>query len=201
MANARAGKKRRAGKFSMKIQANNLVRRFKSYIALDDVSLSVEEGELLALLGPSGSGKTTLLRVIAGLDYPDSGGILFDDQDATRLPIRKRRVGFVFQHYALFRHMNVFKNIAFGLEVLPRRFRLKPAEVRARVSELLRLVQLGGFENRLPSELSGGQRQRVALARALAIEPRILLPEPASITYSLKSKFSEICDRCELESS
>ena len=107
----------------------------------------------------------------------------------------------MFQHYALFRHMNVFKNIAFGLEVLPRRFRLKPAEVRARVSELLRLVQLGGFENRLPSELSGGQRQRVALARALAIEPRILLPEPASITYSLKSKFSEICDRCELESS
>jgi sulfate/thiosulfate transport system ATP-binding protein len=159
----------------MKIQANNLVRRFKSYIALDDVSVRVEEGELLALLGPSGSGKTTLLRVIAGLDYPDSGSILFDDQEATRLPIRKRRVGFVFQHYALFRHMNVFKNIAFGLEVLPRRLRPKPAQVRARVSELLRLVQLGGFENRLPSELSGGQRQRVALARALAIEPRILL--------------------------
>ena len=116
----------------MKIQANNLVRRFKSYLALDDVSLRVEEGELLALLGPSGSGKTTLLRVIAGLDYPDSGGILFDDQDATRLPIRKRRVGFVFQHYALFRHMNVFKNIAFGLEVLPRRLRPKPGQVRAR---------------------------------------------------------------------
>jgi sulfate/thiosulfate transport system ATP-binding protein len=159
----------------MKIQANNLVRRFKSYIALDDVSVRVEEGELLALLGPSGSGKTTLLRVIAGLDYPDSGSILFDDQEATRLPIRRRRVGFVFQHYALFWHMNVFKNIAFGLEVLPRRLRPKPAQVRARVSELLRLVQLGGFENRFPSELSGGQRQRVALARALAIEPRILL--------------------------
>ena len=159
----------------MKIQANNLVRTFKSYIALDEVSLGVEEGELLALLGPSGSGKTTLLRVIAGLDYPDSGSILFDDQGATRLPIRKRRVGFVFQHYALFRHMNVFKNIAFGLEVLPRRLRPRPAQVRGRVSELLRLVQLGGFENRLPSELSGGQRQRVALARALAIEPRILL--------------------------
>jgi sulfate/thiosulfate transport system ATP-binding protein len=159
----------------MKIQANNLVRRFKSYIALDDVSLRVEEGELLALLGPSGSGKTTFLRVIAGLDYPDSGSILFDDQEATRLPIRRRRVGFVFQHYALFWHMNVFKNIAFGLEVLPRRLRPKPAQVRARVSELLRLVQLGGFENRFPSELSGGQRQRVALARALAIEPRILL--------------------------
>src|ERR1700751_1714288 len=136
MATAYAGKKRRTGKFSMKIQANNLVRRFKSYIALDDVSVRVEEGELLALLGPSGSGKTTLLRVIAGLDYPDSGSILFDDQEATRLPIRKRRVGFVFQHYALFRHMNVFKNIAFGLEVLPRRLRPKPAQVRGRVSEL-----------------------------------------------------------------
>jgi sulfate transport system ATP-binding protein len=159
----------------MKIQANNLVRRFKSYIALDNVSLHVEEGELLALLGPSGSGKTTLLRVIAGLDYPDSGSILFDDQDATRLQIRKRRVGFVFQHYALFRHMSVLKNIAFGLDVLPRRHRPKPVEIRRRVDELLRLVQLAGLENRLPSELSGGQRQRVALARALAIEPRILL--------------------------
>src|SRR5437868_14103594 len=125
----------------MKIQADNLVRRFKNYIALDDVSLQVEEGELLALLGPSGSGKTTLLRVIAGLDYPDSGSILFDGLDATRIPIRKRKVGFVFQHYALFRHMTVLKNIAFGLDVLPRRLRPKPAEIRERVGELLGLVQ------------------------------------------------------------
>jgi sulfate transport system ATP-binding protein len=159
----------------MKIQADNLVRRFKNYIALDDVSLQVEEGELLALLGPSGSGKTTLLRVIAGLDYPDSGSILFDGLDATRIPIRKRKVGFVFQHYALFRHMTVLKNIAFGLDVLPRRLRPKPAEIRERVGELLGLVQLSGLESRLPAELSGGQRQRVALARALAIKPRILL--------------------------
>jgi sulfate transport system ATP-binding protein len=159
----------------MKIQANNLVRRFKGYLALNEVSLQVEEGELLALLGPSGSGKTTLLRVIAGLDYADSGRILFNDLDATHLPIRRRRVGFVFQNYALFRHMNVWKNVAFGLQVLPRRLRPKPAEIRRRAGELLALVQLGGLEERLPSELSGGQRQRVALARALAIEPRILL--------------------------
>jgi sulfate/thiosulfate transport system ATP-binding protein len=159
----------------MKIQANNLVRRFKGYLALNEVSLQVEEGELLALLGPSGSGKTTLLRVIAGLDYADSGRILFNDLDATHLPIRMRRVGFVFQNYALFRHMNVWKNVAFGLQVLPRRLRPKPAEIRRRAGELLALVQLGGLEERLPSELSGGQRQRVALARALAIEPRILL--------------------------
>src|SRR3984893_7335062 len=175
MANPRPGRKQRTGKLRMKIEANNLVRKFRSYIALDNVSLQVEEGELLALLGPSGSGKTTLLRIVAGLDYPDSGSILFDDQDATLIPIRKRRVGFVFQHYALFRHMTVLKNIAFGLDVLPRRHRPKPVEIRGKVSELLRLVQLAGLENRLPSELSGGQRQRVALARAPAIEPRILL--------------------------
>jgi sulfate/thiosulfate transport system ATP-binding protein len=175
MAHAITRRRSGTGDLSVKIQANNLVRRFKNYIALDNVSLQVEQGELLALLGPSGSGKTTLLRVIAGLDYADSGSILFDEQDATRLPIRRRRVGFVFQHYALFRHMTVLKNIAFGLEVLPRRLRPKPAEIRRRAGELLRLVQLLGLENRLPSELSGGQRQRVALARALAIEPRILL--------------------------
>ena len=129
----------------------------------------------MAFLGPSGSGKTTLLRVIAGLDFPDSGSVLFDDQDATRLKIQKRRVGFVFQNYALFRHMTIYKNIAFGLEVARGKGRLSPAKIRERVFELLGLVQLAGFENRLPAQLSGGQRQRVALARALAIEPRILL--------------------------
>lgn len=159
----------------MKIEAKHLVRTFGDYFALDNVSLKIEEGELVALLGPSGSGKTTLLRVIAGLDFPDSGNVLFDDRDATRLKIQKRRVGFVFQNYALFRHMTIYKNIAFGLEVVRGKDRLTPALIRKRVFELLGLVQLTGFENRLPAQLSGGQRQRIALARALAIEPRILL--------------------------
>jgi sulfate/thiosulfate transport system ATP-binding protein len=159
----------------MKIEAKHLVRTFGDYLALDSVSVKIEEGELVALLGPSGSGKTTLLRVIAGLDFPDSGSVLFDDREATRLKIQKRRVGFVFQNYALFRHMTIYKNIAFGLEVAQGKSRLKPALIRERVFELLRLVQLAGFENRFPGQLSGGQRQRIALARALAIEPRILL--------------------------
>jgi sulfate transport system ATP-binding protein len=159
----------------MKIEAKQLVRTFGEYLALDNVSLNIEEGELMALLGPSGSGKTTLLRVIAGLDFPDSGSVLFDDRDATHLTIQKRQVGFVFQNYALFRHMTIYKNIAFGLEVAQGKRRLKPALIRERVFELLRLVQLTGFENRFPAQLSGGQRQRIALARALAIEPRILL--------------------------
>jgi sulfate/thiosulfate transport system ATP-binding protein len=159
----------------MKIEAKHLVRTFGDYLALDKVSLQIEDGELMALLGPSGSGKTTLLRVIAGLDFPDSGSVLFDDQDATLFKIQKRRVGFVFQNYALFRHLTVYKNIAFGLEVAQRKDRLGPAKIRERVFELLGLVQLAGFENRLPAQLSGGQRQRIALARALAIQPRILL--------------------------
>jgi sulfate/thiosulfate transport system ATP-binding protein len=159
----------------MKIETKNLVRTFGDYLALDDISLKIQEGELVALLGPSGSGKTTLLRVIAGLDFPDSGSLLFDDRDATPLKIQKRRVGFVFQNYALFRHLSVYKNIAFGLEVARGKGRLPSARIRERVFELLDLVQLTGFENRLPVQLSGGQRQRVALARALAIEPRILL--------------------------
>jgi len=159
----------------MKIEAKHLARTFGDYLALDNVSLQIEAGELMALLGPSGSGKTTLLRVIAGLDFPDSGSVLFDDQDATLFKIQKRRVGFVFQNYALFRHLTVYKNIAFGLEVAQRKDRLRPAKIRERVFELLGLVQLAGFENRLPAQLSGGQRQRIALARALAIQPRILL--------------------------
>jgi len=159
----------------MRIEAKQLVRRFGGIIALDGVSLAVDDGELVALLGPSGSGKTTLLRLVAGLDFPDSGRILFDGLDATLLPIQKRRVGFVFQHYALFRHMSVAKNVAFGLEVSRHQFRMSRSAIQDRASELLRLVQLPGFENRSPHQLSGGQRQRVALARALAIEPRILL--------------------------
>ena len=159
----------------MKMELKEITRRFGRYIALDSVSLKIEEGELLTLLGPSGSGKTTLLRILAGLDHPDSGSVLLDEQDATHLKIQKRRVGFVFQHYALFRHMTVFNNIAFGLNILPRWSRPRKSEIKNHVHDLLRLVQLFGHENRLPSQLSGGQQQRVALARALAIRPRILL--------------------------
>jgi sulfate ABC transporter, ATP-binding protein len=159
----------------MKIEVRDLIRKFGGYIALNRVSLDADDGELVALLGPSGSGKTTLLRIVAGLDFPDDGSVYFDGVDSTRLKIQKRHVGFVFQSYALFRHMSVFKNVAFGLEVMRGRAGLDKGEVRERVTELLQLVQLPGFENRLPHQLSGGQRQRVALARALAINPRILL--------------------------
>jgi sulfate/thiosulfate transport system ATP-binding protein len=159
----------------MKIEVRNLIRKFGVYTALNRVSLDADDGELVALLGPSGSGKTTLLRIIAGLDFPDDGNVYFDGVDSTRLKIQRRHVGFVFQSYALFRHMSVFKNVAFGLEVIRGRGGLDKAAVRERVTELLQLVQLPGFEHRLPHQLSGGQRQRVALARALAINPRILL--------------------------
>jgi len=159
----------------MSIEVRHLVKSFGNFTALRDVSLTVPAGQLLALLGPSGSGKTTLLRVIAGLETPDSGTVLFDGDDATRRSARDRRVGFVFQHYALFRHMTVFENVAFGLRVRPRRERPSEAEIRRRVHELLELVQLEYLGDRYPSQLSGGQRQRVALARALAVEPRVLL--------------------------
>jgi sulfate transport system ATP-binding protein len=157
------------------IDIQRIGKRFGSFPALEDIDLRVESGELVALLGPSGSGKTTLLRVIAGLEAPDQGAILFDGQDATEESARDRRVGFVFQHYALFRHMSVFENVAFGLRVRPRRFRLSERKLRLRVEELLALVQLDRLAGRHPSQLSGGQRQRVALARALAVEPRVLL--------------------------
>jgi sulfate transport system ATP-binding protein len=159
----------------MTIEVKNLVKKFGSFAALDGVDLKVESGELLALLGPSGSGKTTLLRIIAGLDWPGSGEVFINGEDALAQGARERHVGFVFQHYALFRHMSVFENVAFGLRVQPRAVRKDEATIRARVKELLDLVQLDWLADRYPSQLSGGQRQRIALARALAIEPRILL--------------------------
>ena len=155
----------------MSIVVENVSKSFGSFQALDDVSLEVPDGSLTALLGPSGSGKSTLLRIIAGLEEPDQGAVLISGEDATQLPSRRRGVGFVFQHYAAFKHMTVRDNVAFGLKVRRR----QRAEIRARVDELLALVHLEGFADRYPSQLSGGQRQRMALARALAVEPRVLL--------------------------
>jgi len=157
------------------IEVRNIVKKFGTFAALDHVDLKVATGELVALLGPSGSGKTSLLRIIAGLDWPDEGSVIFDGEDALSRGAGERHVGFVFQHYALFRHMSVFENVAFGLRVQPRAVRKDEAHIRKRVKELLDLVQLDWLADRYPSQLSGGQRQRIALARALAIEPRILL--------------------------
>jgi sulfate transport system ATP-binding protein len=159
----------------MKISLLGVSKRFGSFTELDHVDLAVRSGELLALLGPSGSGKTTLLRIVAGLEWPDAGKVQFDGEDALGRSVGERHVGFVFQHYALFRHMTVFENVAFGLRARPRRYRPGEAEIRRRVGDLLDLVQLGWLAERYPTQLSGGQRQRVALARALAIEPRVLL--------------------------
>ncbi len=159
----------------MNIEVANVSKRFGGFAALRDVSLNIESGELLALLGPSGSGKTTLLRIIAGLDWPDSGDVRFNGTSAATLNVKKRNVGFVFQHYALFRHMTVFENVAFGLRVRPRKERKPEEEVKKSVNRLLELVQIGSLADRYPDQLSGGQRQRVALARALAIEPSVLL--------------------------
>jgi sulfate transport system ATP-binding protein len=176
----------------MNIEIKNITKHFGAFRALDDVTLSIRHGELVALLGPSGSGKTTLLRIIAGLEYADRGTITFDGVDATATAVKERQVGFVFQHYALFRHMNVFDNVAFGLDVKPKEKRPAKDEIRGRVMELLRLVGLDGLAHRYPSQLSGGQRQRVALARALAVEPSVLLlDEPfgaldANVRYELR---------------
>ena len=159
----------------MKIGVSNVAKSFNNFAAVSGVNLDIRSGELVALLGPSGSGKTTLLRIIAGLEWPDQGQVFFDGDDALARSVGERHVGFVFQHYALFRHLTVFENVAFGLRVRPRGQRLSEAEVQRRVHELLDLVQLRGLEARYPNQLSGGQRQRVALARALAIEPRVLL--------------------------
>ena len=161
----------------MSVEVRNLMKQFGRFPALHDVSLKVESGELVALLGPSGSGKTTLLRIIGGLEFPDNADaqVLFNGEDVAGRPAHKRRVGFAFQHYALFRHLNVFENIAFGLRVLPFWSRPKQSVIRARVEKLLKLIQLEPLATRYPSQLSGGQRQRVALARALAVEPKVLL--------------------------
>lgn len=162
----------------MSIHIEHVTKTFGNYTALDDVSLDIKDGELVALLGPSGSGKTTLLRIVAGLEVPDESNdclVKFHGQDVSRRHVAERQVGFVFQHYALFKHLSVFENVAFGLRVRPRGSRPSEKAIREKVTELLRLIQLEGFGNRYPAQLSGGQRQRVALARALAIEPKVLL--------------------------
>jgi sulfate transport system ATP-binding protein len=155
----------------MSIEAIGIVKRFGNFLALDNVDLAVASGQLTALLGPSGGGKSTLLRIIGGLDSPDAGTVHIDGVESTRVPAQRRNVGFVFQHYAAFKHLSVYRNVAFGLEIRKR----PKAEIRQRVGELLDLVHLSQFADRLPSQLSGGQRQRMALARALAVEPKVLL--------------------------
>lgn len=193
----------------MNIDVNHVTRTFGTFRALDDVSLNIREGELVALLGPSGSGKTTLLRIIAGLETTDpdcSGRVSFNDIDVTSEAVGKRGVGFVFQHYALFRHMSVFENVAFPLRVRPRATRPSGTEIRRRVQELLDLVQLGGLAKRFPAQLSGGQRQRIALARALAVEPRVLLlDEPfgaldAQVRQELRSWLRRLHDEIHVTS-
>ncbi|WP_263770662.1 sulfate/molybdate ABC transporter ATP-binding protein [Propionivibrio soli] len=159
----------------MSIEICGVGKRFGNFVALDNINLSIPTGELVALLGPSGCGKTTLLRIIAGMETPDGGHVKFAGEEATHLHARERNVGFVFQHYALFRHMSVFENVAFGLRVKPRGERPAENEIRRRVIDLLKLVQLDWLADRYPSQLSGGQRQRIALARALAVEPKVLL--------------------------
>jgi len=159
----------------MSIEVRHIHKQFGTFTALDDVSLAFPDGRLTALLGPSGCGKTTLLRIIAGLEHPDRGQVLLEGEDAVHANVRQRQVGFVFQHYALFKHMTVFENVAFGLRVKPRRERPSDAKIREKVMDLLQLVQLEWLADRRPAALSGGQRQRIALARALAVEPRVLL--------------------------
>ncbi len=182
----------------MKIRLDNVVKTFETFRAVRGVSLTIGSGELVALLGPSGSGKTTILRMVAGLEYADGGAIFFGDQDATDIPVRERGVGFVFQHYALFPHMTVGENVAFGMKVSKRR--RSAAEIAARVAELLALMKLEGLSGRFPGQISGGQRQRVALARALAVDPKVLLlDEPfgaldANVRRDLRRWLREIHD-------
>ena len=182
----------------MKIVLKDVVKEFDTFRAVRGVSLEIGSGQLVALLGPSGSGKTTILRTVAGLEFPDQGAIYFGDEDATDIPVRERGVGFVFQHYALFPHMTVGENIAFGMKV-SKKARSKQ-EIHARVNDLLRLVKLEGLNNRFPSQISGGQRQRVALARALAVDPKVLLlDEPfgaldANVRHDLRRWLREIHD-------
>jgi len=188
----------------MHIEMDEIAKQFGAATALFPVSLAIPSGALVALLGPSGSGKTTLLRLLGGLEYPTSGRVLFDGTDATNLTVQQRRAGFVFQHYALFRHMNVFDNIAYGLRARARRDRPAPAEIARRVTRLLDMIQLPDIGARYPGQLSGGQRQRVALARALAIEPRmLLLDEPfgaldARVRKELRAGLRDIHDQTGL---
>ncbi|MBP7241095.1 sulfate ABC transporter ATP-binding protein [Amaricoccus sp.] len=188
----------------MHIEIEDLAKEFGLTTALHPVSLAIPSGALVALLGPSGSGKTTLLRILGGLERPDQGRVRFDGQDATNLSVQQRRAGFVFQHYALFKHMTVFENIAYGLRARPRRERPTAAEIDRRVNKLLALIQLPDIARRYPAQLSGGQRQRVALARALAIEPRmLLLDEPfgaldARVRKELRTGLREIHDQTGL---
>ena len=188
----------------MHIQIDEISKEFGTTAALSPVTLSIPSGALVALLGPSGSGKTTLLRILGGLEFPSSGRVLFDGQDATGLSVQERRAGFVFQSYALFRHMTVFDNIAYGLNARPRAARPNKAEIARRVTRLLELIQLPQICARYPSQLSGGQRQRVALARALAIEPRmLLLDEPfgaldAKVRRELRQGLRDIHDETGL---
>ncbi|WP_210528960.1 sulfate/molybdate ABC transporter ATP-binding protein [Rubellimicrobium arenae] len=184
----------------MHIQIDEIAKEFGAATALHPVSLNVPSGALVALLGPSGSGKTTLLRILGGLEEPTSGRVLFDSMDATGMRVQDRRAGFVFQHYALFRHMTVYENIAYGLRARPRATRPSNPEIARRVGKLLDLIQLPDIAKRYPSQLSGGQRQRVALARALAIEPRmLLLDEPfgaldAKVRKELRQGLRDIHD-------
>jgi len=191
---------------SLSIEIRNLTKKFDRFPALNGVSLQVKTGDLIALLGPSGSGKTTLLRIIAGLEFPEQGkgSVFFNGSEVTDLNAYKRRAGFVFQHYALFAHLSVAENVAFGLRVLPRAKRPSEEAIQKRVHELLDAVQLTGFANRVPVQLSGGQRQRVAFARALAIEPAVLLlDEPfgaldAKVRKELRRWLREFHDRTKL---
>jgi sulfate/thiosulfate transport system ATP-binding protein len=184
----------------VRIDVRDLTKRLQSTLVLDGINLDIRQGEFLGLLGPSGSGKTTLLRILGGLEFPDSGQVLLNDVDALTLGVDDRQIGFVFQHYALFNHMSVFDNIAFGLKVRSRRTRPPRAKIEERVRELLRLVQLKEMERRFPAQLSGGQRQRVALARALATDPQVLLlDEPfgaldAKVRVELRRSLREIHD-------
>ncbi|PDT50187.1 sulfate/molybdate ABC transporter ATP-binding protein [Sinorhizobium fredii] len=185
----------------MEVRVQNIRKEFGRFPALDDVSLDIRSGELIALLGPSGSGKTTLLRLIAGLESPTDGTIFFGAEDASKKSVQQRNIGFVFQHYALFRHMTVLDNVSFGLKVRPSSRRPPASEIRRRATDLLELVQLSGLEKRYPAQLSGGQRQRVALARAMAVEPNVLLlDEPfgaldAQVRKELRKWLREIHDR------
>lgn len=188
----------------MTIELHQITKSFDGHSALRDVSLAVDDGAFVALLGPSGSGKTTLLRIIAGLAFAEQGQVRFHGEDVTHRPVQKRGIGFVFQSYALFRHMTVARNIAFGLNIVSGKARLPKAAIARRVDELLDLVQLSGLGGRYPAQLSGGQRQRVALARALAREPRLLLlDEPfgaldAKVRKDLRVALREIHDRLRL---